>query len=322
MAMNPQAVWHLLKHTFDEWNEDKAPRLGAALAYYTIFSLAPLLVIAIAISGLVFGEEEARKQIAAEVSNTVGPTVGTAIEGLLQSAHDSGSGILATIMGVVTLLFGAVGAFNQLQDALNTIWKVTPKPGRGWMAIVKDRVLSFSIVLGIGFLLLVSLIVSTVLTALSKFLTPSALPGGTYLWQLINLAVSFGFITLLFAMIYKILPDVKLGWKDVWVGAAVTALLFTIGKYLLGLYLARASVASSYGAAGSLVLILVWVYYSSQILLFGAEFTRVYSIHYGKRILPSDNAVPLTGETLALQGMPSSTDVQTAAHCDGASRIS
>ena len=197
--------------------------------------------------------------------------------------------------------------------AMNTIWKVKPKPGRGWLGIVKDRFLSFTMVLGTGFLLLVSLVASAALSALSRYLTPDFLPGGLDLWEWVNWGVSFALITLLFAMIYKVLPDVHLAWRDVWIGAAVTALLFTVGKFLLGYYLGRGSVTSPYGAAGSLVVILVWVYYSSQILLFGAEFTRVHALCNGKQVCPYDNAVAVTQGTRGQLGMPRSANVTAVA---------
>jgi membrane protein len=281
----------LLRKTYSAWSDDKAPRLGAALAYYAVFSIAPLLVIAIAICGLAFGgEEAARQRVVDELRTAAGDAAAKASDGLLVGTSDQRAGRIATVVGAVTLLLGALGLFVQLQDALNTIWQVTPKPGRGILGVLRDRLLSFVIVLAVGLLLLAALVVSAALAAIDRFVTPGWLPGGVYLWQAANGLVSFGFATLFFAILYKVLPDVKIGWKDVGVGAAVTAALFTAGKFLLGLYLGRAGVASSYGAAGSLVILLLWVYYSSQIFLFGAEFTRVYADRYGTRIRPADNA--------------------------------
>jgi len=301
--MNLKAIYQLLKTTFDEWNDASAPRLGAALAYYTVFSLAPLLLLVIAIAGLFLGEKAARGQIVEEIGDTVGGPVAESIQQMLEHAHSPTSGGIATAVAIVTLLFGASGVFGQLQDALNTIWQVKPKPGRGILGILRDRFLSMTMVLGTGFLLLVSLVVTAAIAALGKFLTPTALPGGTYLWQGVNLLVSLGLITLLFAMIFKVLPDVKIEWRDVWIGAVITAVLFTVGKFLLGYYLGRGSVTSAYGAAGSLVVLLIWVYYSSQILLFGAAFTRVYATRFGSGVRPAPNAVPVTEEARAEQGM-------------------
>lgn len=311
--MRPKALWQMLKDTIHEWSEDKAQTLGAALAYYSVFSIAPLVILAISIAGLGFGEQAARGAIEGEIKEAVGEPVARAIQDLLRHTSDPGAGWLATIIGLVTMLFGASGVFGQLQDALNTIWKVKPKPGRAWLGIVKERFLSFTMVLGTGFLLLVSLVLSAALSALGKFWAPDFLPGSLDLWQWVNWGVSFALITLLFAMIYKVLPDVYIAWRDVWVGAAVTALLFTVGKFLLGYYLGRGSVTSPYGAAGSLVVILIWVYYSSQILLFGAEFTRVYALRDGKQVQPCANAVPVTREARARQGMPRPEDFAAAA---------
>ena len=198
------------------------------------------------------------------------------------------------VIGLLVLLFGASGFFGELQMSLNTIWQVQPKPGRGILGIIQDRFLSFTLVLGTCFLLLVSLIISTALSVVSSWWTPESVPGGTYLWQAIHAVIGFGVITLLFAFIYRFLPDAKIRWSEVWVGSAVTAVLFLAGKQVLGIYLAYAGVSSSYGAAGSLVLVLVWVYYTAQIFLFGAAFTRVYALHHGGRGEPMDNAIPLT----------------------------
>lgn len=300
--MNLKAMVELLKATVADWQEDKASRLAAALAYYTVFSLAPLLVIVIAIAGLVFGPEAARGQIDNQLQGLLGRDGAEAVQTMIASANKPTTGIVASIINIVILLFGASGVFAQLQDALNTVWEVAPKPGRGIGNVVRSRFLSFSMVLGIGFLLLVSLVLSAGLAAVGAYLS-QLLPGLDFLWQLVNFGISFGVITLLFAMIYKILPDAKVAWGDVWIGAAITSLLFTIGKALIGLYLGNASVGSAYGAAGSLVVLLIWVYYSAQILFFGAEFTQVYATKYGSRIVPTKNAVAVTEEAQAQQGI-------------------
>ena len=286
----PRAWWALLKETFTQWGDDRVPRLGAALAYYTVFSIVPLLVIIIAMVGLVFGQEAAQSYILEQIKGLVGEQSAEAIKEMIERANKPSQGMLATVIAIATLLLGASGLFGQLQDALNTIWGVEAKQGRGIWGIIKDRFLSFMAVLGTGFLLLVSLVLSAVLSAMGK-LFEAWLPGPEIILQILNFAVSFAVITGLFAMMFKILPDANIAWRDVGVGAAMTALLFTIGKFLIGLYLGKSDVGSAYGAAGSLVILLVWVYYSTQILLFGAEFTQVYATRYGSRITPTENAV-------------------------------
>ncbi len=294
--------FELLKDTFSEWTEDKAPRLGAALAYYSIFSIAPLLVIAVAVAGLVFGEDAAQGKLVDEIKGTVGEPMALALQQLLANASKPGWGTGAGIIGIVLLLFGAAGVFVQMQDALNTIWKVEPKPGRGVWGIIQDRFPSFMMVLGTGIFLVAALVVTTGLSAIHGSIG-DAIPGGPVLWQWVNQIVFFALITLLFAMLYRFVPDAHVAWRDVWIGAALTALLFTIGKFLLGWYLGRGSVTSPYGAAGSLVVILLWVYYSAQILLFGAEFTRVYAERYGSGVEPTSNAIFVSDEARARQGM-------------------
>ena len=309
--MNPQAIFALLKQTVSEWLEDRASRLGAGLAYYTAVSLAPLLIILIAIAGFVLGRQAVEGQVVAQIQGLVGKTGAEAIQAMIASASQPKAGIIATVVSIATLLFGASGVFGALQDALNTIWEVTPKPGRGMMGMLRNRFVSFTMLLGVGFLLLVALVLSAGLAALGKFLG-GLLPIPEAVLQAMNFVISFGVITLLFALIYKILPDAEIRWSDVWTGAAVTALLFTIGKFVLGLYLGKSSAGSAYGAAGSLIVVLLWVYYSAQILFFGAEFTQVYANTYGSRVVPSPNAVPLTPEAQAEQGMPRRETVDAA----------
>lgn len=289
MRIRIKSIFTLLKETFQEWQQDKASLLAAALAYYTVFSITPLLVIAIAIAGAVFGQDTAKGEILAQVNSLVGEKGAQAIEMTLDNVNQPQLKSTASIISVVILLIGASGVFAQLQDALNTVWNVKAKPEGGIWIFIRKRLLSFGMVLVIGFLLLVSLIVSAVLAGISK-LEISVLPGFTPLWQLLNFGVSFGFISLLFALIYKYLPDAKIRWKDVWVGAIITALLFSLGKYAIGLYLGRGSFGSAYGAAGSLIVFLAWVFYSAQILLFGAEFTQVYARKYGRQIQPSKHS--------------------------------
>src|SRR5215203_1228916 len=296
--MNMTALWKLLTDTFTEWNEDKPFQLAAALSYYTLFSLAPLLIIAIAVAGLFFGRDATQHQIMSTMQGLVGPQGAEAIEGMIQNASTPSSGILATVVGVVTLLIGAGGVVGQLQDSLNTIWGVAPKPGLGFMGLVRARFLSLAMVLGLGFLLMVSLIVSTALTAVLQ-VVGGASAGESVVWQGIELLVSFGFLTLLFALIYKILPDVHMAWKDVWIGAAITAALFTLGKFLIGLYVGQSGVSSAYGAAGSLIVVLVWVYYSALIVFFGAEFTQVYANTYGSGVTPDEHVTAVSKDKQA-----------------------
>ena len=259
-------VLDLFKKAWSEFVADKAQRLAAALAYYTLFSIAPLLLIAIAIAGLVFGRSHAQAQIVSQIRGITGDEGAKAIAEMLTSAGKPKSGILAIIIGVVTLLLGATGVFGQLKDALNTIWDVPAKISGGILVMIKERFLSFTMVLGVGFLLLVSLVIDAALSAI-----------GNALWQPLQLLVSLAVITVLFAMMFRFLPDVRVEWRDVWFGAAFTAFLFVLGKFLLGLYLSRSAIVSSYGAAGSLVVLLVWIFWSANILLFGAEFTKVYA---------------------------------------------
>jgi len=270
----------LFKQTISEFIADKVPRLGAALAYYTIFSLAPLLLIVIAIAGLVFGHDAAQGKIFEQLRGALGPNTAVAIQDMVKNAAKPKSGAVATIIGVITLIFGASGVFGQLKDALNTIWDVKPKEGRGILGMIKDRFLSFAMVFGVGFLLLVSLVLDTAIAAMGKF-AGSHLPGGEALWHVAELALSFVVITVLMAGIFRLLPDLKIEWRDVWLGAALTSLLFVLGKFALGIYFARSAVGSSFGAAGSLILVLLWVYYSAQMLLFGGEFTQVYARAHG-----------------------------------------
>jgi membrane protein len=302
-----RGIWSLLKEAANEWSEDRAPRLGAALAYYTTFSLVPLLMVIVGIAGLVFGEEAARGEIIRQITGLVGERSAGLIQEMLQQARQPQTGIGGSVIGFVTLLLGASGVFGQLQDALNTVWGVKPKPGRGIVGILKDRFMSFVTLLGTGFLLLVSLVLDAALSAIGEAFS-GWLPAPEPVLQAVNQGVSFGVITLLFALMFKMLPDVKIRWSDVWMGAVVTALLFTLGKFLIGFYLGKSDVGSVFGAAGSLVILLVWIYYSAQILLFGAEFTAVYADHYGSRIEPADNAVPMTREARARQGMESAPE--------------
>jgi len=283
-------AWRLTRETADSWIDDNATRLAAALAYYTLLSLAPLVVLAIALAGLEFGEDAAKGQIAHEVASVVGPEAGVAVQSIVANAKAPGSGWVSSIVGIVILLFGASGAFGELQAALNTVWRVKTKPGRGLMGVIRDRGFSLAMVLSVAFLLLVSLILSAALSAMGKFFA-ATLPGGESIWQLANFTLSLAIATLLFALMFKVIPDALINWRDVWIGAFVTAILFTLGKTLLAIYIGKFGAASAFGAAGSLVALTIWVYYSSQVLLLGAEFTRVYACRCGEEIRPSRNAI-------------------------------
>jgi membrane protein len=284
-------VFTLLRDTAVEWYEDEAPRKAASLAYYTLLSTAPLVLFSVALAGIAYGEDAARGQVAAQIASVVGPQAAKAVEGVAHSAHKSDAGPLSSVVGILVLLFGASGVFGELQTAMNAIWGVKPKPGRGWKGLLRDRFLSFTMVLGVAFVLLVSLLLSAALAAVGRYLSHT-LPGGEVLWEILNIGISLAVIAGLLGLIFKVVPDVEIRWRDVWVGAAVTALLFTLGKFLLGLYLGKSSFTSSYGAAGSLVALVVWVYYASQILFMGAEFTQVYARVFGATIKPSPQAMP------------------------------
>jgi len=292
MKLKDNPVWQVVKETGTAWDEDNVTRLAAALAYYTLLSIAPLIVLAVAVTGLAFGEEAARQHIAGELAGVVGAGAAEAIESIAKNARAPGTGFFSIAVGVVVLLFGASGVFGELQAALNTVWDVAPKPGRGIWGVIKDRFFSFTLVVGVAFLLLVSLVVSAALTWVGQVFEHT-LPGGAVVWQVLNFCISFGVVTALFALMFKTLPDARIHWRDVWVGSAVTAGLFTLGKFGLGLYLGSAGVSSAYGAAGSIVALVIWVYYSAQVLLVGAEFTEAYARLFGSRIVPDEGAVPL-----------------------------
>lgn len=280
-----RSIFELVKQVVSEWIAQDVPRMGAALAFYTFFAISPLFVIVLAIAGFWFGEQAARRELFSQFSGLVGSEGAEAIQALVSAAQKPKAGAWATVIAGVTLFAGATGVFVQLQDALNSVWGVRREPGRGLRNFIKDRLLSFALIVGIGFLLLVSLVLSAGLSAMDKFMIV-LVPAQETIWHGINFVVSFGVITLLFALIFKVLPDVKIAWRDVWIGAIITALLFNGGKHLFGLYLGRSSVSSVFGAAGSLVIVLLWVYYSAQILFLGAKFTQIYSNKYGSRFKP------------------------------------
>ncbi len=286
----PRSLWKLFQSAFSAWSEDKIPRHGAALAYYTVLSLVPLLVVMISLIGVIFGREAAQKHILDQTTHLMGPQSADAIRQMIEHASQPTTGTLAMLLGVMTLLVGASGVFAQLQDSLNTIWGVEPKEERGLWGLIRDRFISVSAVLGTGFLLLVSLVLSAILAAFGKWYG-GWLPAPELVLHALDIVISLLVISGLFALMFKLLPDARIAWRDVWVGALLTALLFTIGKFAIGLYLGKNDVGSAYGSAGSLVIMLVWIYYSAQIVLFGAEFTQVYADEIGARIIPTDKAV-------------------------------
>jgi len=295
-------VFKLLKATAADWMEDNALRLSAALAYYSIFSIAPLLIIAISVAGLVLGEEAVRGQLGVQLTSYVGAQAAEGVQSMVQSASKKSEGWMGAVIGFSTLMLGASGVFGQLKDALNTIWEVKAKGGGGVWGFLRERLLNFGMVLVIGFLLLTSLLLTAGLAALNGYLE-SVLGISEFVGAILAFIVSFGVVTLLFAFIFKVLPDAEIEWRNVWIGAAVTALLFEVGKFGLGYYLGRESTASSFGAAGAIVLLLLWVYYASCILLFGAEFTQVYAKETGHAIRPSPGAEAVTKEARAQQGL-------------------
>ena len=282
--MNLRSLFALCRQAVASWMDDYAPSMGAALAYYTLFSIAPLLLILISIAGLVFGPDAARGEIFAELRDLMGDEGASAAQALLQSVNKPAQGVLGTIVGFLLLGIGAISVFGELQNSLDRIWRAPARPGGlGLWGLIRARLLSFGMVLCIGFLLIVSLAASAAVAALGKYWAPF-FGAWALVAELLNIALSFALVTATFALIYKIIPRVRIGWRDVWVGAAVTALLFAVGKSLIGLYLGRSSFASGFGAAGSLVVLLVWMYYSAQVFLLGAEFTWVYAHTFGSRV--------------------------------------
>jgi len=282
-ALSPKALWSMIRESVSAWVDDFAPSMGAGIAYYTVFSLAPLLVIVIAIAGLIFGSDVASGYLYEQLGGLLGDQGADAVRDMVESAHSSGEGIVATIVGAVLLVIGATTVFGELQSDLDRIWKApAAKKSEGIWGMLRSRVLSFGLVVSLGFLMLVSLVVSAALAAFGKWWS-GMIENMEWLLHVLDFALSLALITAMFALMYKILPRVKISWHDVWIGATVTALLFTIGKILVGLYLGKSDVASSFGTAGALAVLLVWVYYSAQIFLLGAEFTWVYAHRYGSR---------------------------------------
>ena len=297
MARRPSIfrnAFSLLKQTAIEWLEDKAPQLGAALAYYTVFSLAPLVLVLLAVIGVLFRDDPAGawSRITEQMGYFLDKSAVQVVTDIAQEASKPGKSTMATVIGIALALFGASGVFGQLQDALNTIWGVRAKPGEGITSFLRARFVSFGMLGGVFFLLLVSLTIEALLKGFSHYVQ-SHLSGGLAIAVVVYLVFDFAVVVMLFAMIFKFLPDAEIQWRDVWIGAAMTGLLFGVGKWALGLYLGSGAASSAYGAASSLITLLLWIYYSSQILLFGAEFTQVYANQAGRRVEPSEHAVPI-----------------------------
>jgi membrane protein len=290
-AMRLKDLFGLVKETAIGWSKGQTFQLGAALAYYGVFALAPTLVIALAMAGILFGEDAAQGRLTATLEDALGPAVAQAFAEVLAYVHVTGSGWKATVIGIALVLFASTGLFTQLQLALNAIWGVQPKPGRGFWNVLRGRFFAFILVLGTGALLVLSLIANTALLALNSFVGPINWSGEYYMWEGMNWFLTLMLQTLLFALIYKLLPDAIITWRDVGIGAFITALLFALGNFLICQYLYRAAPASVYGPAGSLVVVMLWVYYSSQILLFGAELTKNFANRYGKPMQPAKYAV-------------------------------
>jgi len=303
-----RGFWTLVSEAFNEFFEDKAPRLGAALAYYAAFSIAPLLILLVAMVGFFF-KGDTILQVQTQIAALFGDNAAEAIVATIRGVKSSTGGATATVLSVITLIIGATGMFGQLQDAMNTIWEVTPKPRRIWMDVLRTRLLSFALVLAIGILLLASVFLSAFLAAASRYFQ-HVYPMTGPIWPLFDFGVSFAITTMLFAAVFKILPDVYVAWRDVWLGAAVTAALFALGKIGIGLYLGRSSFTSAYGAAGSFLVMLALVYSSSQILFFGAEFTQDYTMRHGHRFRPARGARFLSDEMRIHQGIPHTKTVE------------
>ncbi len=297
----------MVKQAGEDWIEDRAIRLAASLAFYTMLSLAPMLVLAVRAVGAFFSEDTVRAQVRAYLTTLMGARAGGTVVEMMGPLSKPGAGLLATAISIIVLVVSASAVFGELQDSLNIIWEVQPKPNRGIIGIIRDRFLSFVLVVGVCFLLLVSLVINTAMSGLTELLGGSH---PTTFWHIFNFVLSVLVIACLFALIFKYLPDVKVRWRDVWLGAVATALLFSVGKLVLGWYLGRASTTSVYAAAGSLISVLLWVYYSAQILFFGAELTQAHARLTRKHIIPTENAVKVTEEERSQQGMANTDRVE------------
>jgi membrane protein len=286
-----KGLWKVLKESIAGFSDDKVLKLSGALAYYTIFSMAPLLIVIIFVASLFGGRQNTETSIYNQIQGFVGQDTALQLQQIITNASLEGKGTVSLVIGIITLLIGATSVFAEIQDSINMIWKLKPKPKKGWLKMLQNRLLSFSVIVGLGFLLLVSLGVSAIVEGLSKKLQ-SIFPDVTLiLFYILNIVITFAVITVLFGAIFKVLPDAKIKWRDVIAGAIATAILFMIGKFAIGFYISKSNVGSTYGTAGSLVVLLLWIYYSAVILYFGAEFTKAYAIRYGSEIHPNHYAV-------------------------------
>ncbi|MEO8720884.1 MAG: YihY/virulence factor BrkB family protein [Ginsengibacter sp.] len=292
-------IWHVLKKSFEGFSEDKVTRLSSSLAYYTVFSMAPLLIIIISLSGIFLGKEAAQGKIYAQLSQFIGSNTASQLQEMIKNASLTGKSEVAAVIGVITLIIGATTVFAEIQDSINSIWGLKPKPKKSWLKFIKNRFLSFSVIIGLGFLLLVSLSISTLIDGFSDSLKMYFPDITVVTFYIINLLVTLIVTTLIFGAIFKILPDAKIKWKDVSVGAVTTAILFMLAKFGISFYISKSNVGSTYGAAGSLVIVLLWVYFSAMILYFGAEFTKAYAVEFGSAIYPDNYAV--TTKTIEIE---------------------
>jgi membrane protein len=296
LSQHLNKFWTLLKETFRQWNEREPFNNSIIIAYYTIFSLPGLLVIIINVAGYFYDKKEVTSQITGQIQGTIGGDTASDVQSIIDKASENEGTVISSILGVATLLFGATGVFYQLQQILNKMWGVKPKPKQKILKLIRDRVFSFGLILAVGFLLLVSLVVSAGLSAASDWVSGYVSESFNIIFKVLDFVISLSVVTLLFASIYKFLPDAKISWRDVWVGALLTSVLFVIAKLALGLYFGKSDPGSTYGAAGSIILIMLWVSYAGLILLFGAEFTQVFANHYGKKVQPTDTAVSTSEE--------------------------
>lgn len=296
LAPKLKEFWLLLKKTFRQWNQREPFNNSIIIAYYTIFSLPGLLVIVINVAGYFYDKNEVTNQITGQIQGMVGGDTASDVQSIIDKASETKGTIISSILGIATLLFGATGVFYQLQQILNKMWEVKPQPKQKLLKLIRDRVFSFGLILAVGFLLLVSLVISAGLSALSEWASGYVTESLTIIFKVLDFTVSLGVVTVLFASIYKFLPDAKISWRDVWIGAVVTSILFVIAKFGLGLYFGKSDPGSTYGAAGSIILIMLWVSYAGLILLFGAEFTQVFANQYGRKVQPTDTAVSTAGE--------------------------
>lgn len=286
-----KGLWEVLKQSFSGFSDDRLPKLSGSLAYCTVFSMGPLLIVIVFLSSIFFGQEAVEGKIYTQMAGFLGPDTAAELQEIIRKATISGKGNWAAAIGIVTLIFGATTVFAEIQDSINFIWGLKPKPKKGWLKLIKNRVLSFSLVISLGFLLVVSLAITAIIDAFGERLKRGFPDLSVVFFYIINQVVTLAVITLIFSVIFKVLPDAKIRWKDVIAGALVTALLFMLGKLLISFYIGQTSIGSTYGAAGSLVVLLIWTYYSAMILYFGAEFTKFYAIKYGAAIHPNDYAV-------------------------------